>query len=242
MAAQRFFLQRLASTRAGRRLAREIVAQARATLTGEERIPRSGGALLVGNHALGGLDAFPLTALLALRTGRIPRFLGDRNLWQIPGLSALLGAAGAVPGTPEAAVRLLEAGEMVCVSPGGIDDSFKLSSEAYTLEWGARRGFARVAMQARVPVLPIAATGVDELFEVRRREQVIGRWFGGAPRYDVPVPENLLPRRIPLAYHVLEAIDTSGDPADEAAVERVRRATLTAMESVLDPYRARLRG
>ena len=139
-------------------------------------------------------------------------------------------------------MRLLEAGEMVCVYPGGIDDSFKLSSEAYTLEWGARRGFARVAMQARVPVLPIAATGVDELFEVRRREQVIGQWFGGAPRYDVPVPENLLPRRIPLAYHVLEAIDTSGDPADEAAVERVRRATLTAMESVIDPYRARLRG
>ncbi len=242
MAAQRFFLQQLVSTRAGRRVARELVAQAQATLIGEQHIPRAGGALLVGNHALGGLDAFPLTALLALHTGRLPRFLGERNLWRIPGLSTLLGAVGAVPGAPEAAVRLLESGELVCVYPGGIDDSFKLTSEAYKLKWGARSGFARVAMQSRVPILPVAATGVDELFEVRRREHVVGRWFGGSPRYDVPIPINLLPRRIPLAYHVLEAIDTSGDPADEAAVERVRRATLTAMESVLGPYRARLLG
>lgn len=235
-------LRKLASTRLGLGFAGALAARARATLIGEHNVPRQGGALLVGNHALGGVDAFALTALLIVHTGRLPRFLGERNLWRIPGLSRLLDAAGAIPGAPEAATRLLAAGELVLVYPGGIDDSFKLSREAYTLKWGVRAGFARVAMRAGVPILPIPATGVDELFEVHRREHLIGRWFGGSERYDVPVPENLIPRKIPLDYHVLEAIDTSGDVADEAAVERVRAATVRAMESVLGPYRARVRG
>jgi 1-acyl-sn-glycerol-3-phosphate acyltransferase len=232
-------LNRLAATRVGLGLSGALASRARATLIGERNVPRQGGALIVGNHALGGVDAFALTALLIVHTGRVPRFLGERNLWRIPGLSVLLDAAGAIPGAPDAATELLAAGELVLVYPGGIDDSFKLTSEAYTLKWGSRAGFARVAMRAGVPILPVPATGVDELFEVNRREHLIGRWFGGSERYDVPVPENLIPRTVPLDYHVLEAIDTSGDPGDEAAVERVRAATVAAMESILEPYRAR---
>ncbi|MEP7121437.1 MAG: lysophospholipid acyltransferase family protein [Byssovorax sp.] len=240
MAPSTSLLQKIASSALGVDFLGGLASQARATLIGEHHLPRRGGALLVGNHALGGLDAFPLTALLIVHTGRVPRFLGERNLWRIPGLPTLLAAAGAIPGDPDAAVDLLVGGELVCVYPGGIDDSFKLSSEAYTLKWGARAGFARVAMRAGVPIVPVAATGVDELFEVNRREPWIGRWFGGSARYDVPVPANLLPRRIPLTYHLLEPIATDGDPADEAAVERVRSATFDAMQSVLAPYRARL--
>ncbi len=240
MAPSTSLLQKIAATRAGLRLLNGLAGGARATLIGEQNLPRQGGALVVGNHALGGLDAFPLTALLIVHTGRVPRFLAERNLWRIPGLSVLLAAAGAIPGAPDAATRLLVAGELVCVYPGGIDDSFKLTSEAYTLKWGSRAGFARVAMRAGVPIVPVAATGIDELFEVKRREHRLGRWFGGSERYDVPVPETLFPRRVPLDYHVLQPIDTSGDPADGAAVERVRAATVAAMESVLVPYRARL--
>lgn len=234
-------LQKIASTRLGLGLLRALAVQARATLIGEQNLPRQGGALLVGNHALGGLDAFPLTALLIVHTGRTPRFLGDRNLWRIPGLPVLLDAAGAIPGAPDDATRLLAAGELVGVYPGGIDDSFKLTSEAYTLKWGSRAGFARVAMRAGVPIIPVAATGIDELFEVKRREHLIGRWFGGSERYDVPIPENVLPRRVPLDYHVLEAIDTRGDPANPGDVERVRAATVKAIEGVLGPYRDRPR-
>jgi 1-acyl-sn-glycerol-3-phosphate acyltransferase len=233
-------LQKIASTDLGLGLLGGLATRAHATLRGEHNLPRQGGALLVGNHAFGGVDAFALTALLIVHTRRVPRFLGERNLWRIPGLSVLLDAAGAIPGAPDTATRLLEQGELVIVYPGGIDDSFKLTREAYTLKWGARAGFARVAMRAGVPIVPVPATGIDELFVVNRREHRIGRWFGGSERYDVPVPENLIPRPVPLEYHVLEAIDTSGDPGDEAAVERVRRATVEAMESVLGPYRARI--
>lgn len=230
-------LQRLASTSMGRLLSRVVADSARSRIVGAENVPAEGGALLVGNHALLGLDAFPLTALLIASTRRAPRFLGERNLWRMPGLRRLLDAVGAVPGTPEDAVRLLRAGELVCVYPGGIDDSFKPSREAYTLKWGDRAGFARVAIRAGVPIVPVAATGVDEMFEVKRYEHVLGRRFGGSPRYDLPIPENLWPRRVPLAYHVLSPIDTSGDAQDPGAVERVRVATREALEGVLSRYR-----
>jgi 1-acyl-sn-glycerol-3-phosphate acyltransferase len=230
-------LQRLASTQLGRRFSGALADAADARLVGVENVPLAGGALLVGNHALLGLDAFPLTALIIVHTGRAPRFLGERNLWRMPGLRRVLDAVGAIPGTPDDAVRLLAEGELVCVYPGGIDDSFKPSREAYTLKWGERAGFARVAIRAGVPIVPIAATGVDEIFEVKRHEHFLGRRFGGAPRYDIPLPENLWPRRVPLEYHALAAIDTRGDVEDPSVVERVRLATRGAIEGVLTRYR-----
>ncbi len=226
-------LQAVATTEGGQRVARAIAARFQAALAGAERVPREGGALLVGNHGLLGFDGVPLAALFALATGRVPRFLADRNLWRIPGLPRLLAAAGIVPGSPDGAVRLLRAGELVCVYPGGVDEAFKLSREAHTLRWGDRAGFARVAMRAGVPILPFAGVGPDELFEVRRREHTLGRRWAGSARYDLPLPRRFWPRRVPLEYHVLAPIDTRGDPDDPRDVERVRLATWRAIDEVL---------
>ena len=230
-------LQRFLRTRTGRRLASALVRRTKATLHGAENIPREGGALLVGNHAILGVDAVPLTALLALHTGRTPRFLGERVLWKIPLLRLLLRPLGIVRGEPEAAVRLLEAGELVCVYPGGVLDSYKPSSQAYTLQWGSRAGFARVAMRAKVPIVPIAGTGVDEIYEVRRREHFLGRRLFGSERYDLPIPRHLWPRIVPLDYYALAQVDTRGDVDRAEDVERVRRATYEAIDAVLGAYR-----
>jgi len=44
---------------------------------------------------------------------------------------------------------------------------------------------------------------------------------------------------VPLLFHVLEPIETAGDPDNPRDVERVRAATFDAMESVLAGIRAR---
>jgi 1-acyl-sn-glycerol-3-phosphate acyltransferase len=231
----------LARSEAARLVARAIESRFLATLHGAEHLPRSGAALLVGNHAYVGMDSWVLSALLLLHCDVVPRFLGDRNLWRIPIANRFLTSVGAIPGKPDDAVRLLEAGELVAVYPGGIDDSFKLSSEAYTLKWHNRTGFARVAMRARVPIIPIAATGVDELYQLDALEPFFGRAFGGSSKYDIPLPRSLMPRRVPLDYYLLAPIDTAGDPNHDADVERVKQATEIAIRSVLDPYRERLK-
>ncbi len=225
------------TTDAGLRVARAIARRFHATLHGAEHVPRRGGALLVGNHTMFGLDAAVLAALLARDVGRLPRWLGERILWKLPGTHRFLEALGAVPGAPEDAVRLLGQGELVAVYPGGVDDSFKLSSEAYVLKWGRRAGFARVALRAGVAVIPVAATGIDELYSIRRHERLLGRFLFGAERYDLPLPDNLLPRRTALDFHVLPPIAADGDAEDPKAVERVRAAAFDAIEGVLGPYR-----
>jgi 1-acyl-sn-glycerol-3-phosphate acyltransferase len=231
------FFRLFAGSDSGVRLARVLADRFRAVLHDSEHIPRKGPALLVGNHALLGLDSIALTAVLVADGHRPPRFLAEKNLFRLPGVRATLGALGAIAGRPDDAVALLEAGELVCVYPGGVDDSFKLSAEAYTLKWGDRAGFARVALRAKAPIVPIAALGVDELFEVHRRENILGRLLLGSSRYDLPLPESLLPRRVPLEFHALPPIAPEGDARDPDAVARMRRATHDALESILKPYR-----
>jgi 1-acyl-sn-glycerol-3-phosphate acyltransferase len=221
----------------GRALSALPVRWFHAKLEGAIRIPREGAALLVGNHAFAGIDGMVLGMLVLRETGRVVRFLGERHLWDVPGFRAIITALGAVPGEPEAAVKLLQGGDLVAVYPGGVDDSFKPSTEKYRLQWKDRAGFARVAMRARVPILPVAGLGIDEMYTVVGRERWVGRSVMGSSRYDVPIAfgafGTLIPRRAPQAYVVLPPVDTSGDAASPADVERVRKATFEAIEGVL---------
>ncbi len=208
-----------------------------ATIEGIERIPKDSGVLLVGNHAMFGLDGVVLGSLVLRETKRVPRFLAERNLWKIPGVGRMLSVFGALPGEPVSATELLGAGEIVIVYPGGVDDSFKMSEESYRLQWGARAGFAKIAMRAKVPIVPVAAFGIDEMYSIRRREKSIGRWLFGSERYDFPMARGLLgtfvPRPVKQSYHLLEPIGTSGDPDLPGDVERVRDATRRALEAKL---------
>jgi 1-acyl-sn-glycerol-3-phosphate acyltransferase len=214
-----------------------------ATLEGRENIPRSGGALIVSNHALFALDTAALGALIVRDLGRNPRFLADRMLWRIPVLREAITAIGALPGEPHAAEELLRAGELVVVYPGGVDDSLKLSRERYQLKWKTRAGFARVAMAAGVPIIPVVGFGIDEAYSVYGHEPFLGRRLFGSTRYDLPVFVGafgtVLPRRAEARFVALPAIVSDGDPQDNDAVGRVRTATFEAIESRLRGVRER---
>lgn len=221
----------------GRRAARAVIDYFSATVVGLEHVPRAGGALLVGNHGVFGLDAFILGALLATELGRLPTWLGERQLWMMPLLPRALAYVGAIEGEREAATRHLEAGELVVVYPGGIHDSYKLSRDRHRLQWGNRAGFAHIAMRARVPIVPVAACGIDDAYRVVAREPGLGKLLFGDARYNFPIAlgrrGTLVPRKVPVSFQVLAPIDTSGDAACPTDVERVRAATHDALTSVL---------
>ncbi|MET0388081.1 MAG: lysophospholipid acyltransferase family protein [Polyangiales bacterium] len=229
------------STRAGQAALSFVSTYFHASIDGGEHIPRTGGALIVSNHALFALDAAVLGALIVRDYGRFPRFLADRMLWKIPGLRSAITALGALPGAPTAAESLLRAGELVIVYPGGVDDSLKLNRERYQLKWKTRAGFARVAIAAGVPVIPVVGFGIDDAYSVRGREHWIGRRLFGSPRYDLPVffgaYGTFIPRRARHHFIALPAIDTHGDPENSADVDRVRRAAFDAIDSHLHGVR-----
>lgn len=195
-----------------------------ATLHDAERIPRAGAALLVGNHALMGVDSWALLPEIYHAVSRMPRPLGLRSLFEVPGLGPLLTELGAVPGERDNAVALLERGELVMVYPGGSKDSLKGRADRYKLKWEGRTGYAHVACRAGAPVVPIAAIGPDECFTVLTDEGVIptSGFLNGAqdqPSYKVPLFVPLL-KRVPFDFFVGEPLRSpvsAGAPADEVA-------------------------
>jgi len=230
--------QRFPESLFGRRFVDAVVSYFDATVVGEAHLPREGGALLVANHGIFGFDAFILGALLWRHTGRLAVWLADRNLWKTPGLAQTLDWVNAIPGTPEDAVASLQSGEVVIVYPGGIFDSYKHARDRHKLKWRDRAGFARVALRARAPIVPIAACGVDDMYRVVGRDPFLGRILFGDRRYNLPIAlgryGTLVPRPAKVTVHALAPIFPEGDANNPSDVERLRRQVHDSIQSKLD--------
>lgn len=134
---------------------------------GTERVPRAGPVLLTGNHTLYGLIDIPMLGLeIYEKTGRMVRGLGDHIHFDTPLWRDVLKSLGAVRGTRENCARLFEEGEAVLVFPGGGREVMKHKHEKYKLIWKERIGFARLAIEHRVPILPFASVGVEDMFDI----------------------------------------------------------------------------
>lgn len=189
------------------------------SLHGAARIP-DGPVMLVGNHALMGIDALVLFPELYDRIGRVPRGLALRSLFRLPVVRSMLRRLGLVEGRRDHALDLLERGELLVSYPGGWRDSVKVRSERYTLKWDGRYGFANVAVQSGTPVVPVAAIGPDEAFPLHGDRGLVSMPFFGDDSNRVPffLP---IPRPLPFEFHFGEAIEppspdaTTSDGSDE---------------------------
>lgn len=132
-----------------------------------ENVPSAGPFMLVGNHQLLGMQDLPtLVRELEVRRGVRVRGMADHFHFAIPGWRELLVRSGAVPGTRENCAALLAAGEAVLVFPGGAREVYKRRGQRYELLWGERTGFARMAIAAACPIVPFAAVGAEDRFDV----------------------------------------------------------------------------
>jgi 1-acyl-sn-glycerol-3-phosphate acyltransferase len=230
--------ERFPESRVGRTLVDVALRYFDARLVDHERVPRSGGVLLVVNHGVFGFDAFLLGALVWRHTRRLPLWLADWNLWKTPGLGATLDWVNAIPGTPDDAVAHLESGDLVIVYPGGIFDSYKHARDRHKLKWRGRAGFARVAMRAGAPIVPVAACGVDDMYRIIGRDPILGRLLFGDPRYNLPLAlgrwGTLVPRPAKVTLHALPPIVPEGDVGRPDDVERVRRYVHDSIQAKLD--------
>uniref|UniRef100_A0A8D0GLE2 Phospholipid/glycerol acyltransferase domain-containing protein n=1 Tax=Sphenodon punctatus TaxID=8508 RepID=A0A8D0GLE2_SPHPU len=73
----------------------------------------------------------------------------------------LLDVAGVMHGSRDDCVKALRNGSLVAVSPGGVREAL-FSDETYVIIWGNRKGFAEVAIDAEVPIIPMFTQNVRE--------------------------------------------------------------------------------
>ncbi len=208
--------------RAAQRLLDPVCRYFNVTLQGLENVPDDGPVLLVGNHALLGIDSVVLLTELYRETGRVPRGMALRSLFDVPGLRSLLHGCGAVEGSRDNAVDLLERGEMVVSYPGGARDSIKGRSQRYKLQWEGRLGFAYVALRARAPIVPVAAIGPDDVFPVFSESGLLPARFLGDSSYRVPA---FLPIARPVPFTFIFGEPIAATPVDWERADARHRLT-----------------
>lgn len=138
----------------------------RMKIEGGENVPEEGGALIVANHRNPVIDP----ASVALSVSRPINFVAASVAFGLPGVSQLFKAVGAMPldvfgGEKSqeglnAAVSLLEVGDLVGVFPEGVHTIAHLHTVAKIRNF--RTGFARIALKAKVPIVPVAVIGTGE--------------------------------------------------------------------------------
>ena len=158
---------------------------------GFDRIPTTGGGLLVANHA----GAVPSDAPVIMhgiesRLGRPVYGLADYFFRSVPFVGTMWARGGGVAARPENAERLLkDQGQLALVFPEGEKGPSKLFAERYRLRRFGRGGFVEIAMRAGVPVIPMAIIGTEEAMPVLFQLPAVAKILG-TPYF--PVTANLL--------------------------------------------------
>jgi putative phosphoserine phosphatase/1-acylglycerol-3-phosphate O-acyltransferase len=145
----------------------ELIPYARFDISGVENLPKTGPAIVVGNHR-SYFDPMAMAVALA-KGGRPVRFLGKKEVFDAPIVGQLAKAMGGIrvergTGSDEplaAAAAALVAGEVVALMPQGtIPRGPAFFDPVLKGRWGA----ARLAEMTGAPVIPIGLWGTEKVW------------------------------------------------------------------------------
>src|ERR1700755_2920877 len=138
----------------------------RADVRGLEHIPPEGPVLLVGNHSGGTwiADTFVFSQCFYDRFGAQRRFhqLAHDLVFKVPGLRALVERYGTVPASPQNMARARRRNAALLVYPGGDHETFRPSWESDRVDFANRTGFVKLALEHRIPIVPVVSSGGQE--------------------------------------------------------------------------------
>jgi 1-acyl-sn-glycerol-3-phosphate acyltransferase len=122
----------------------------------------AGPCVLVANHSIGApWEVYILLEAWVREIGvERPAFgLAHRFGFMLPGVRDLLRRVGAIPATHEAGHDALSAGAALIVFPGGNGEGVRPFSRRDRCDFGGHKGWARIALAAGVPVVPVSIVG-----------------------------------------------------------------------------------
>lgn len=134
------------------------------------KVPAAGGALVVSNH-LSNYDTLAIGEYLIYH-GRWPRYMGKEEIWKVPVVRWFATQCRQIPvkrNTPSAkealvhAAEALRAGDVVAMYPEGT-----ITHDPDGWPMTGRRGAVRLALENRVPMVPVAVWGSDQVLGRRK--------------------------------------------------------------------------
>lgn len=191
---------------------------------GAEHLPAGGGSLVVQNH-LSHVDPLTLAHFL-YDHGHPPYFLAKESLFRLPLIGRWIAATGQIPvhrdstraaDAARAGVRAVRDGKAVIVFPEGT-----LTRDPGWWPMTGRTGAARIALETRCPVVPVAQWGTQLIL----------------PPYSHAL--RLLPRALVQvrAGRPVRLDDLYGGAVDAAALLEATRRIMAAVTGLLEELRA----
>ena len=194
--------------------------------------------LIVGYHGRPlAWDLCMLTTELHRRLGYLPHGIIHGGLAQGPMADFVDGLGFVTADGPELAAAVAR-GEHILVAPGGTHEGCR-RGETYTVAWGKRTGYLKLALRYGLPIVPVAASGVDSLYLSLNNGERWGKRLGVPARLPLWLglgPMGFFPFSPPFPAHVRQRV---GDAIDvRALVEekaRVAGKPMTWQDVVTDP-------
>ncbi|MCL1594180.1 MAG: 1-acyl-sn-glycerol-3-phosphate acyltransferase [Actinomycetia bacterium] len=204
----------------------------RVEVEGIEHVPTHGGAVIVGNHGGAALpyDAAMLTlsVMNELETPRRVRVIGTEIFNMLPFVSHLYRKVGAAYAARDDARELLERGHLLGVFPEGERGFMKPVWEAYRVGRLGRGGFADLAEQANVPIVPVAIVGSEEVHPAvmvsKRLAQLVRLVFPEQRVEEIAIALNPFPLPIRWRIRFLPPVQPTGPDETLDSLEQLERA------------------
>jgi putative phosphoserine phosphatase / 1-acylglycerol-3-phosphate O-acyltransferase len=154
----------------------ELMPFVRFDIAGTSAIPKTGPAILVGNHR-SYFDVAAMAMAIA-RTGRTVRFLGKKEVFDAPLVGQMATAMGGIrvnrgTGSDEplrAAAAALEAGDLVAIMPQG---TIPRGAAFFDPELKGKWGAARLAAMTKAPVIPVGLWGTEKVWPRNSRVPLV---------------------------------------------------------------------
>ena len=221
-------------------LGKRVYEYFRPIVAGAEHVP-AGRVLVVANHG-GQLPydgvVIAVSCLLHCSPPRLVRPMVERYLPRLPWLNVLFSRGGAVLGAPINCKNLLEDEQAILVFPEGARGSGKLFKDRYKLvDFG--RGFMRLALQTKTPIVPCAVVGSEESIVSIADAKPLAKLIG-APYFPVhplapilgPFAYFPLPTRFHVTFGPPMTFEGAFDDEDAAVQEKVDRVRATVQSMV----------
>jgi len=217
----------------------------RVELHGIDQIPDAGPCLFVANRSgLLPYDGLMVShAIWRMRPTLQPRFMVADWLITLPFVQPYLARLGGVRACRENAERLIRSREAVLVFPEGQKGAAKVFRERYRLKRFGRGGVVRVALEMRVPIIPIGIVGAEEAHPILFKWGTPGRVVGlpflpVTPTFPLLGPLGLLPLPTKWVIRIGEPISISHlapDAArDELLISRMNEELRSEIQVLVD--------
>ena len=157
----------------------------RCDISGWENVPEH-KALFVGNH--NGLLTFEVLMIFyawwkKFGTSRKAFGLAHNIALKNPFFEWIIPRLGAIPASPEIALEALKRDYSLLVYPGGEKECFRPYKDRKKVDFYQRKGFIRLALKAKVPIVPIVSVGAHESYVILHRGEELAEKLGLKDRF-----------------------------------------------------------